>query len=187
MKKNASLLAAALAVTLSASPVSAASNNYVSGNVGISWLNNFRYDSILELPGTGVMLSGAYGATHQNYRIEGELGYQNSDIDNDTGNVSVISLLGNGYYDIKAEGFTPYLTAGGGVANVRFHDIGGLATTHNTTLAFQIGAGAEFPLGGSTKLDARYRYFSTLDFTTDPGLNTHIASHSVTVGLKFDL
>ncbi len=189
MKKQCSLLAGAVAATLMALPASAsaASNNYVSGAIGLSWLNNFHYDSFLERPGTGVMLLAAYGVNHKDYRIEGELGYQGSDIDNDTGSVSVSSILGNGYYNFKAQGFTPYVTAGAGVADVRFHEIGGLATTHNTALAYQIGAGAEFPLGGSTKLDARYRFFSTLDFTTNPGFNTHIASHSLSLGLKVDL
>ncbi len=88
--------------------------------------------------------------------------------------------------------------------------------SHATTFAYQLGAGITIPLSKGVVLDARYRYFATADFTlTGPaetgwdsmpiglqsqfrayeystryseyGLNTHISSHSVLLGLRVDI
>jgi opacity protein-like surface antigen len=78
---------------------------------------------------------------------------------------------------------------------------------HATTLAYQLGAGITIPVGKGVNLDARYRYFATTDFTISgpdyteplaiggsyenlwvtPQYNTHFSSHSVLVGVRFDI
>jgi opacity protein-like surface antigen len=68
---------------------------------------------------------------------------------------------------------------------------------HETTLAWQVGAGIAAPIADNVKLDLRYRYFATTDFTVaDSGSswysdnsvsgNTNLSSHSVLLGLRVD-
>jgi len=153
MKKALSLLAVFLvAVTWSASGFSA--DKYVSGNIGISWMSNTAVEDIIgyteyrgiesELGfGSGLTLLGALGCDYGDYRVEGELGYQNNDVDaldisipccdpeyNGIvnvaldGNITVLSLLMNGYYDIDLGGgveLSP--TVGVGLAQVSMGDV----------------------------------------------------------------
>jgi opacity protein-like surface antigen len=145
-----------------------------------------------------------------------------------TGKTSVYSLMLNGYLDIPVGGDVElYAMAGVGAAQVNFEGDAILPyyygedsgqgynvdydpvkyKSHATTFAYQLGAGIAIPLSKGVKLDARYRYFATTDFTftgvddtepiTDgydwdtawytPQLNTSISSHSVLVGLRVDI
>jgi len=211
--------------------------------------SNFTSDNDL---GSGLALTGAIGCDYGSYRLEAEVGYQTNDVksialfdngaaNNDfysgtagtptnradmRGDVSVLSLMGNGYYDIDLGGKVEfYATAGVGVAQVSLHNVNRAnsvvrtgdgdqtpytytypATTdpgyngHETTLAWQVGAGIAAPIADNVKLDLRYRYFATTDFTLD-GLgsgaaahsggntnsaNTNLSSHSVLLGLRVD-
>ena len=182
---------------------------------------------------TGVAALGCdYGST----RLEAEAGYQRNDWTDKWSNItagkaSVYSLMANGFYDIPLGGNAEiYGMAGVGVAQVNFEGdyyvdtysgvyprANGPITTsralnyksHATTFAYQIGAGIAIPLSKGVKLDARYRYFATTDFTYtgpsetslgfdpgsgnfstnwyDPGYNTSVCSHSVLLGLRIDL
>ena len=206
MKKNLSLLAAFLVVGFCATPASAA-DHYVSGMGGISWMNDIKVDyseassEKLDMS-SGLTLLGAIGCDYGDYRLEAELGYQQNDIKNWKGNtpvqnevvsasvpmdgdVSILSLMANGYYDVDLGGVELYATAGVGVAQVSFDDVKaedetGSTTEHETTLAWQVGAGVAAPIADNIKLDLRYRYFATTDFWED----TNVASHSVLLGLR---
>ncbi len=204
MKKNLSLLAAFLVVGFCATPTSAA-DHYVSGMAGISWMNDIKMgdtrtatDQKLDM-GSGLTLLGAIGCDYGDYRLEAELGYQKNDIKNTKytpvalptastptdGDVSVLSLMANGYYDFDLGGVELYATAGVGVAQVSFDDVKAedetdAVTEHETTLAYQVGAGVAAPIADNVKLDLRYRYFATTDFWED----TNVASHSVLLGLR---
>jgi opacity protein-like surface antigen len=191
--------------------------------------------------GSGLTATGAIGCDYGNYRLEAEVGYQTNDVKSRgedingyavtwptdalgttettrqamRGDVSVLSLMGNGYYDFDLGSKVElYATAGVGVAQVSFHDvknttdISGSGTesspyifsannqpgfnAHETTLAWQVGAGLAAPIADNVKLDLRYRYFATTDFTvTDMGAysngaNTNVSSHSVLLGLRVD-
>jgi opacity protein-like surface antigen len=130
-----------------------------------------------------------------------------------SGKTSVYSLMANGFYDIElGKGAELYAMAGVGVAQVNLDlnitenswSAGDPAPTaiqvatfsaHETTLAYQLGAGIAVPVSKGVKLDARYRYFATTDFTLEtpnPGffpytLNTNVSSHSVLLGLRIDI
>ena len=177
---------------------------------------------------TGVAALGCdYGST----RLEAEAGYQRNDWTDHWSNItagkaSIYSLMANGFYDISLGGDAEiYGMAGVGVGQVNFegnyyadtYTNNGPRTTpealnyksHATTFAYQVGAGIAVPLSKGVKLDARYRYFATTDFTYtgpsetglsttantdgswtswyDPGYNTSICSHSVLLGLRVDL
>ncbi len=199
-------------------------------------------DSSTDL-GSGLALTGAIGCDYGSYRFEAEVGYQTNNVksaidyingDAETypsdaigtlsasypmrGDVSALTLMGNGYYDVDLGSKVElYATAGVGVAQVSCHDVNdtGSWTTngqsgytlspnndpgfngHETTLAWQVGAGIAAPIADNVKLDLRYRYFATTDFTVaDMGshgnyfgtnsLNTNLSSHSVLLGLRVD-
>ncbi len=202
-------------------------------------------DSSTDL-GSGLALTGAIGCDYGSYRLEAEVGYQTNDVKSlgavhngdvvswptneagtttttrraMTGDVSVLSLMGNGYYDIDLGSKVElYATAGIGIAQVSFHDvtnatdIGGTSgaytftanpdpgfNAHETTLAWQVGAGIAAPIADNVKLDLRYRYFATTDFTVGDmpdftdyivgsnvgSVNTNVSSHSVLLGLRVD-
>ena len=196
--------------------------------------------------GSGVALTGAIGCNYGHYRLEAEVGYQTNDVQSFEaigngvaaewpttvdgapytkhramrGDISVLALMGNGYYDFDLGSKVElYATAGIGVAQVSSHnvtnvtDISGSTSdfffaanpdpgfnSHETTLAWQIGAGVSAPIADNIRLDLRYRYFATTDFTVSEtpdftdhavnssvgAVNTSLSSHSVLLGLRVE-
>lgn len=248
MKKNLSLLAILAVASFACTPAQAATH-YISGMGGISRMNNMTPEesyqgasgndgSNIDL-GTGATALGAIGCDYGNYRLEAEIGYQQnklkSGLDNRDGvvqyypqegsrydmrgDVSALSLMGNGYYDVNLGGGVEfYVSAGAGIAQVAFHDVNFVNdydpqvnvlvnnpnpgyNDHETTLAYQAGAGLAFALSENVKLDLRYRYFATTDFTYSndlsdsssnsitpdaAGMNNNIVSHSALLGLRVE-
>ncbi|NTW88893.1 MAG: porin family protein [Desulfobulbaceae bacterium] len=179
----------------------------------------------------GLTLAAAIGCDYGTTRLEAEAGYQNGGLNSGsfiqrystgegvgesvdtgemTGDVNVLTLMGNGYYDIDLGGAELYLFAGAGVAQVSLDDVAevydGETSEYNwnaseTALAYQLGAGIAIPVSKGVKLDARYRYFATTDFTISDDLSErnneypgydrewtgNISSHSVLLGLRVDL
>jgi len=199
MKKRFSLLAAILAAGTLSTPAMAA-DHYVSGAIGISWLNDVPALGSKFLMNSGITGTAAVGCDYKGYRFEGEAGYQDSSIKtlagaNYDGNVSVYSLMANGYYDINAGGVKPFIMGGVGIAQAGFNNIkpsGIPAATWSsteTTLAYQAGVGLAVPIGNGLNLDAKYRYFSTTNFSapvTGFNNNTHVSSNSLLVGLRMN-
>jgi opacity protein-like surface antigen len=164
---------------------------------------------------TGVAAVGCdYGST----RAELELGYQrNNDKYSKDGKAQVYSIMANGFYDIPLGGKVElYGMAGAGVARVNLHgshtcsyystpgyaSVESVVTpstrtwnydTEETTLAYQFGAGLAVPVSKGVMLDARYRYFATMDFTFPSSgywseeIRSNISSHSVLLGLRVDI
>ena len=203
MKKIYSLLAAALITGFCAAPASAG-QTYISGNVGSSWMNDTKDGAFTYGMNNGVTALAAIGMRENCYRFEGELGYQTNSVDqlhgpfgtsNFTGDIEVWSVLANAYYDIyTGGGVKPYLTAGVGAARVQFEGLnfqdapqGPGWSEHDSVFAYQLGAGVAIPISKGVKLDARYRYFSTAEFTLNNGNQSRLASNSVLVGLRFNL
>ncbi|MEC9487135.1 MAG: outer membrane beta-barrel protein [Prosthecochloris sp.] len=179
--------------------------------------------------GSGFTAIGAFGCDYGDYRVEGELGYQSGDVDGisadfselaeihdrDTdakgsldldGDVQVLSLMVNGYYDISLGSgveLSPYV--GVGVAQVSLDDVkyaGDIIEdaqhpedlinelnldVHETTLAYQAGVVLGFEIADNIMLDAKYRYFATTDFSTLALINTNVDSHSALLGLRFGI
>lgn len=237
MKKALSLIMVFLvAVAFSATGYSA--DKYISGNIGMSWMNNSDIedaagiidilDAEVEMDyGSGLTATGALGCDYGDYRLEGEVGYQSGDIDGITfdftnvaeahgedidvfgadldGDVSVLTLMVNGYYDIDLGGIELSPFVGVGVAKVTISDLkydGDLIEDaehpydllndlnldlNETTLAYQAGVVIGIPVADNVMVDARYRYFATTDLTTLALLNTNVDSHSAMLGLRFGL
>ncbi len=185
--------------------------------------------------GSGISGTGALGCDYGDYRIEGEVGYQSGDVDgisadiselvdlhewpiDDTygigleGDVSVLTLMVNGYYDIDLGGIELSPFVGVGVAQVKISDLkydGDLVELeeegflseqahvdainsinldlNETTLAYQAGVVIGIPVSDNVMVDARYRYFATTDLTTLALINTNVDSHSAMLGLRFGL
>lgn len=165
MKKTYSLLVAALGLTLMTSPAQA-SERYASLFGGATKINDGTLD-------TGLAATAALGCDYGTTRVEAEAGYQNNGVKNSTTNVKILTLMGNGYFDIDLGGVDLYATGGLGVAEAST----AYAGTNNTNLAYQFGAGLAAPIGDKVKLDARYRYFTTVD-------SPSISSHSALLGLR---
>jgi opacity protein-like surface antigen len=232
MKKTLSLFAV-LAVAGMANAPAQAATQYVSGMGGISWMQNMKLDEVYQDTsnrsinydlGSGINILGAIGCDYGNYRFEAEVGYQRNNLKTGSeflngtpntfygspvspydmkGDVSVLSLMANGYYDLDLGSKVElYATTGVGVAQVSFLDENDVAnadpgyTGHETALAWQVGAGLAAPIADHVKLDLRYRYFATTDFTFSEGAgaaaqsnytyNTNVSSHSVLLGLRVD-
>ena len=148
------------------------------------------------LVGLGLQL----GAT--NWRVELEGGYREADIDNisgvaATGDVDVLSIMGNVFYDISlTKKLDFYLGGGLGLADVDLSNAGsfGSATIDDNDMgwAWQLGAGAAFALNDRLKLTLDYRFLNIedLDFPTAPSigeLDAEYRDHAIFVGLRFDL
>uniref|UniRef100_B3ELR8 Outer membrane protein beta-barrel domain-containing protein n=1 Tax=Chlorobium phaeobacteroides (strain BS1) TaxID=331678 RepID=B3ELR8_CHLPB len=226
MKKVLSLLMVFM-VTVAFTATGYSAEKYVSGNIGISWMNDSEINDIIGLTeaydvdldlgfSSGLTLLGAFGCDYGSYRLEGELGYQGNDVkslgvtipdyygQNEDlsesvdlqGDITVLSLLVNGYYDIDLGGVELSPTVGVGVAQVSIDNVTGDMEEINevemdeigldiseTTFAYQAGIGLGIPVADNIMLDARYRYFATTDFMMLL-VNTNVTSHSALLGLR---
>jgi len=185
-------------------PASSTEGAYVSASVGEAAMNNVNFSNYNGFGryNSGITMLGAVGyGFKNNCRLEGEVGYQANDNNNDyygasfnNRNISVLFFLANGYYDIPVfGGAQPYITAGIGVANVNANGIiaqGGLPnipSVNETAFAYQLGVGITIPINNNIKLDARYRYFATNVIVDSLFDNTRLSSNSVLLGLKIGI
>ena len=148
-------------------------NSYFSGNAG--WtesdklnINDQNGNLLVKIPyKSGTNLLGAMGSKFDNFRLEGELGYQRKPMDVTliSGSSKILSLLANGYYDFHTSGIQPYITAGIGFGWESMSDVrvggntlifsGGVAK-----FAHQLGFGVAIPIVTNIAIDARYRHFA---------------------------
>ena len=199
MKKLLLFLTGCLIVFSFSTIVYSGEGMYMSGNLGYTMLN----DSDLSVIGDkatvtfddgfagGIALG--YGFS-KNIRVEGELAYQENDVDTgsyngDTENdldsdVTSLALLCNSYYDFEnSSSFTPFITAGIGVANINVSTP--IGDAEDTVFAYQVGGGVAYDITEKTALDLTYRYFATED-PSDYGINAEYASHNFYVGLRYN-
>ncbi|MEI6846943.1 MAG: outer membrane beta-barrel protein [Chlorobiaceae bacterium] len=189
--KKITVLCAAIAC-LSAAPASAATP-YVSGSVGLGIMGS----SDLTVAGstsqqeykTGVPFSGAVGLKSGDVRCELAVGHQKNDVDGVLGgDVSVLSIMANAYYDINLKGssFSPYVMAGLGDAKVKFNDYAG-EPFDKSGFAWQIGTGVGLKASEKVTIDLGYRYFksSKVKENPDDGDNCTISSSNILLGLRY--
>ncbi len=183
MKKvSAAFFAGFVALVCSASSASAATP-YVSGRFAVSMLSDSEitpasYDA-------GYTLAGAVGLDNGLYRMEAELGRQNSGVSNSRSSLMMTTYMGNLFVDldVPVAPLKPFITAGVGLANVE-EDNGLGGSVDDMVFAWQIGAGAGFDVATLVTLEVQYRYLAA----TDPELAAHkrytIDNHSVALGLR---
>ena len=131
----------------------------------------------------GYFVGLAVGNHVGNMRLEAEIGYQKNKVDSVKVNgvgitsssdqeIRLSTLLFNLYYDFMKESrFTPYLTAGLGLGNMKLDGASG----SDAVAEYQFGAGVAFRISDKIALDLKGRYLGTtdadfgtssLDFTT---------------------
>jgi len=174
----------------------AAEGPYLSGNLGVTMPTDsdvseggieIKYD-------TGYAIGAALGYNFGAGRLEGELGYKSADIDEVSvsglgsasvnGDLSVLSLMGNGYLDFNVNPTVkPYVMAGIGMANVALDSNDLDVDDDDTVFAYQVGAGVGFALNNKVTLDLSYRYMGTEDANID-GADVEYGSHNILAGVR---
>ncbi|MDX2493411.1 MAG: outer membrane beta-barrel protein [Desulfuromusa sp.] len=171
---------------------------YYSGNMGIVSASDSDIDDGFDTGelsfDDGFAVTGALGQTlGSTGRVEVELGYRTNNIDkikidglgiaNIDGDVTTLSLMGNGYYDIvTGSNFTPFIGAGIGVANIKAKmDLVG--SEDDTVFAYQLAAGGSLAINKNLSVDLQYRYFATADPDFD-GLEAEYNTHNLIFGLR---
>jgi opacity protein-like surface antigen len=211
MKKGIYASIIALSLVLTASAYSA-QGMYVSGNVGLTLVDDIDLtDDDNLLPGadiemefdSGWNVAGAIGYRMDNIRFEAEIGYQENDVDNVdfrgrdvefSGDANVLSLLANGYYDfVNSSAWTPFVTAGLGMAQVEISDLNfagsGLrsASEDDSVFAWQIGAGVSYAISDMLDLEMKYRYLMVSDLEFEEGFEVDGPnSHIFSLGMRYN-
>ncbi len=150
---------------------------------------------------TGFALGAAIGYGFGNFRVEGEVSYAKSDIDqtsvlgmsfDSTGDATATSLLLNAYYDFtNTSAFTPYVSGGVGFSKIDVNDYNILGsgdpdfTDDDTVFAYQVGVGVGYAVNNQITIDLKYRYFATEDSELDT-TKAEIASHNLLLGVRFN-
>ena len=181
------------AVFMVTSPVQAAQGQmYASGNLAFGILTDME-DEGVEIsfdPGWGLIAAVGYDLGV--YRVEGEIGYRMFDTDEIVvpgvgtfsldGDVSVLTFMVNGYYDVAMGGpLTPYMGFGLGLVNADFEaTVPGFGTVSesDTEFAYQLMLGAGFEMNPNMVLTAGYRFFGFTD-------NDGAFSHELNIGARF--
>jgi opacity protein-like surface antigen len=131
----------------------------------------------------------AVGKRFGKVRAEGEIGYQENDVDKPkSGDMKAYTFLVNGYYDfLNRTKFTPYLTAGIGVAKVDAK-INKFAHVDDIGLAYQVGVGVAYCINKHLTVDLKYRYLavSDLDGYRITSMNPEFATNNVFLGLRYN-
>lgn len=216
MKKHLVLLVA-LAVFLPLSSFAAdAEGLYVGGNLGMAIPSDADVEysdaTVTIESDLGLALGAAVGYAFENIRVEGEIAWQKNDFDKASnswgqeleleGDISSLAFLLNGYYDFRnSSAFTPFATAGIGMARIDVDDMkvsdirvpaseAPEASGHDTVFAFQLGFGVSYAVSDSISLDVKYRYFRTQDpefegDASDPDpAEAEYSSHNIYAGIR---
>jgi opacity protein-like surface antigen len=149
----------------------------------------------------GIYVGGAVGGDMGIVRIEGEISYRQSQIDQITlegasssshvdGDVGVLAIMANVFFDIPTGGpVTPYIGGGIGFASIAIDDtrVDGYYYSDSDdegVFAYQLGAGVAIDLNRRLALDIGYRFFGTseADFAYT---SMEYQSHSVMLGLRY--
>ncbi len=174
-------------------PYSPMKRYYVAIRGGVSFPDDTDFNTalgnVVNSYDEGYNISGVIGMVlteTPNFIVRGdlELGYREADVDTHTvggtrfssgnsfGDTSTFFGLANLTVDIKTgTPFMPYLTAGGGFANVEFNGHGvnllGAPTTvmddDDTVYALQLGAGLNYKFSEAITFGVGYRYFAAYD------------------------
>lgn len=208
MKKNVILVFCCVVPVLWMSSAYGADGPYVGAFVGAAMLSDSDVTDPT-VPGgefelsydTGWKFGAALGYRLSNFRVEGEVSYQQNDVDeteimatslNAAGDVSGTAFLVNGYYDFtNTTAFTPYISAGLGYANVEVNDFNFAGSGEpdfsddDSVFAYQFGAGVGYMVNENVTIDLKYRYFATSDPEFDTS-EVEVASHDIILGIRYN-
>ena len=171
------------------------------GNMTISGVGSaeLEYDTSFTVGGAIGYRLGESG----DYRVEGEVAYQNNEVDRIGNNslpfdpgggvissmeFSMLTFLLNGYIDFNyGSAFSWFFTGGFGFARIDGEmTVDGVTDDEDDTVfAYQAGVGAGYAVTETVTLDCKYRYLSTEDFNIEGGhVEVASPSHSITAGIR---
>ena len=171
------------------------------GNMTISDVGsyNLEYDTSFTVGGAIGYRLGKSG----DYRVEGEVAYQNNEVDRINGislpvsiggdtlssmEASMLTFLLNGYIAFNyGSAFSWFVTGGLGFARYDGEmTVNGVTNDEDdTVLAYQLGVGAGYAVTETVTLDCKYRYLQTEDFNIEGGyVEVASPSHSITLGIR---
>ena len=172
-----------------------ADGNMTMSSVGSAEL---EYDTSFTVGGAIGYRLGESG----DYRVEGEVAYQNNEVDRvgnnslpaelDDGEIlssmeaSVLTFLLNGYIDFNyGSAFSWFFTGGLGFARIDGEmTVDGVTYDEDDTVfAYQLGVGTGYAVTETVTLDCKYRYLGTEDFNIEGG-EIEVLSHNITVGIR---
>jgi len=184
---------------------------YGSFNAGIA----MPADGDMTIPGVGsaeleydtsFTVGGAIGyrfGETGDYRLEGEVAYQNNEVDRiqnislpddvdgailSSMEASVLTFLLNGYIDFNyGSAFSWFVTAGAGFARIDGEmTVDGVNYDEDDTVfAYQFGVGAGYAVTETVTLDCKYRYLRTDDLNIEGGdVEVASPSHNITAGIR---
>ena len=186
-----------------------ATGMYGSFNAGVA----IPADGNMTIPGVGsakleydtsFTVGGAIGyrlGESGDYRVEGEVAYQNNEVDRIENNslpadidgarlssmeASVLTFLLNGYIDFNyGSAFSWFFTGGVGFARIDGEmTVDGVSyDDDDTVFAYQAGVGAGYAVTETVTLDCKYRYLRTGDFNIEGG-DVEVASHNIIAGIR---
>jgi outer membrane immunogenic protein len=191
------LLLAAVLIAASASSAAAADAYFgLSAGVSIFDDTDFRIPAIGKGTasydtGYGLNLSGGY--SFDRFRVEGEIGYKAAEmkklsiagqkVDITDTDLTVLSLMINGYYDLKnSTPFTPFIGAGIGPV-VGIIDSQG-ENYHDTVFGYQAMAGVSYNIADGYYVDLSYRFHGIAGDLSVDGMKGSYHSNNVLVGLR---
>lgn len=169
------------------------------GNMTISGVGSaeLEYDTSFTVGGAIGYRLGESG----DYRVEGEVAYQNNEVDRIGNNslpfdpgggeissmeFSMLTFLLNGYIDFNyGSAFSWFFTGGFGFARIDGEmTLDGVTNDEDDTVfAYQLGVGTGYAVTETVTLDCKYRYLSTEDFNIEGG-EIEVLSHNITVGIR---
>ena len=182
---------------------------YVAAGLGASFVNDvdstdstgFTITADLD---TGIFGTGAFGRSFGNFRAEGELTYNTSDVStlsalgvslDASGDVSTLGFMVNGYYDFDTNSkWKPYIGGGIGGANVSLNNLSvvgvQLADDDTTVFAYQAKVGVAYEFSPAWEGTLGYRFFGTedadfVDSSGSPFSTDGSQAHIVELGFRF--
>lgn len=172
------------------------------GNMTISGVGSaeLEYDTSFTVGGAIGYRLGESG----DYRVEGEVAYQNNEVDRIDNNslpvpigvgtlssmeASMLTFLLNGYIDFNyGSAFSWFFTGGFGFARIDGEmTLDGVTDDEDDTVfAYQLGVGTGYAVTETVTLDCKYRYLGTAEDFNIEGGDVEVASpsHSITVGIR---
>lgn len=171
--------------------------------VGIAGGLNIVHDSDVDLPDDNPEIEYDYGFGFNitagmhfaPVRLELEFGYNNADVDEinsdnfvyevDDADVTVMSYMLNGYYDMAMASapVSPFFGVGLGFLNGEFDGPGG--EDDDTVFGYQLTAGITSHLNQYLDLDVYYRFQSTFDDFEIEGGDVEYNASLVFAGLRY--
>ncbi len=200
------LLLAGLLLAASTSTVMAASGPYIGASGGLSTF----HDRELEIPGSneeptisykaGYGLNAAAGYKLNAFRLEAEFGYKFSKLKSIThpavafppikGNLTIMSYMVNGYYDMNlgSPSFTPFIGGGLGLLNGELEGTDTNYKNDDNVLGFNVTLGGSYNINKNVSFDVYYRFQgAATPFEVLPsGVKVNYGSSDVFGGLRYN-